>query len=334
MSDEPKESGGEKPLDRKPTIVIIDDDEIVLAATADVLEQAGYRVVTRSRPSGCVAMILQEKPDLVLLDACMPTVSGDKLVKLVARASPNSNTVVLLYSALDEPLLKSKAKTSGAHGYVLKAGGPSALLRALKQWLRGSVADPPVPRSLRITPTGRTALLPQQSATRRRVDLLANREIDVRMTAPEPPRATSGAYVINTPTVLLVDDEMLVLSGYRRQLQGQPFHFDFALSGAQAMRVLMSEKRPNVVIADLMMPKPDGAEVLSMALDHDESWGRRFVIVTAQPAHDAKKRLDPRFRGTVLRKPVETEALCSAIQASLASATLSLFPRARKTQSR
>src|SRR4051812_26882817 len=107
---------GENGKSKKPTIVVVDDCEVTLASTADTLERAGYRVITRDRPAGCVAMMLQEKPDLVLLDVCMPTVSGDTLVKLFSRASPNSGTIILLYSGLDEPLLRSKAKGAGAHG--------------------------------------------------------------------------------------------------------------------------------------------------------------------------------------------------------------------------
>jgi len=92
------QEGGEQnpPKPRKPTIVVVDDCELTLASTAEALERAGYRVITRDRPAGCVAMMLQEKPDLVLLDVCMPTVSGDTLVKLFSKASPNSGTIILL----------------------------------------------------------------------------------------------------------------------------------------------------------------------------------------------------------------------------------------------
>lgn len=337
--------------------MVIDDDDVVLTATAELLEQAGYRVLTRNRPAGCVAMILQEKPDLVLLDVCMPTVSGDTLVKLFARASPNSKTIVLLYSALDEPLLRSKAKAAGAHGYVMKSHEPATLLRAMKQWLRGSLSDTRLPRvTQKISHASLPAVeSPQQSTSRRRVDawLYADREIDIRtapaesskrLSGPYPspvhnsgayasPRVASGSYSLETPTVLLVDDEMLVLSGYRRQLQGQPFHLEFALSGAQCLRLLTSATPPSVVVSDLLMPDPGGAEVLRRALDQDEGWSRRFVIITAQSLHDARKQLDPRFRGIVLRKPVDTEALNSAINTSLATSGLLRVPESLRTRS-
>jgi CheY-like chemotaxis protein len=50
------------------TILVVDDSEVVLAVTKTLLEAVGYRVLTHSGPAGCVAVILQEKPDLVLID--------------------------------------------------------------------------------------------------------------------------------------------------------------------------------------------------------------------------------------------------------------------------
>jgi CheY-like chemotaxis protein len=315
----------ENPQKRKPTIVVVDDCAVTLASTAETLERAGYRVLTRDRPAGCVAMMLQEKPDLVLLDVCMPTVSGDTLVKLFSRASPNSGTIILLYSALDEPLLRSKAKGSGAHGYVMKTNDGSALLRAVRRYLRPSLIDVPVlvqtqKASAEREPLSTTASA-HSSAPRLRAEAPASsrhRATDVRGGGTGPTRRASGAYHIEPARVLFVDDDMLVLSGYRRQLLGQPFEFDFALSGAQALRLLASATPPNIIVSDLLMPEPNGREVLRQALDRDPSWSKRFIIVTALSTHDARTTLDPRFSGTMLRKPVETDALSSAIRASLA----------------
>ena len=75
---------------------------------------------------------------------------------------------------------------------------------------------------------------------------------------------------------------MMVLSGYRRQLLGQPFEFEFALSGGQVLRRLKSTTPPSVIVCDLSMSKPDALDVLRQALDHDQNWSRRFIIVTAQ----------------------------------------------------
>ena len=278
-------------------------------------------------------MMLQEKPDLVLLDVCMPTVSGDTLVKLFSKASPNSGTIILLYSALDEPLLRSKAKGSGAHGYITKNGDSAAMLRTIRRWLRPSMVDQRIQASAEVStvekaPESALSTLQQgrplpshsSSAFRRAVEQPPSsrmRDVEIRTNTSGEMRRTSGSFQIGAPTVLFVDDDMLVLSGYRRQLFGQPFEFDFALSGNQALRLLLSPTPPSIIVSDLLMPEPNGRELLRRALDLDPSWGRRFIIVTALSPHDAKSQLDTRFTGALLRKPVETESLSAAIRASL-----------------
>jgi len=132
----------------------------------------------------------------------------------------------------------------------------------------------------------------------------------------------SGSFALEAPRVLFVDDDMLALSGYRRQLAGQPFEFDFALSGNQALRLLTSANPPSVIVMDLLMPEPNGREVLRRALDHDPSWSRRFVIVSGQALHEARSQLDSRFSGTLLRKPVDGDALSSAIRGGLAAVSM------------
>jgi DNA-binding NtrC family response regulator len=336
---------------RKLTIVVVDDCEVTLASTAETLERAGYRVITRERPAGCIAMMLQEKPDLVLLDVCMPTVSGDTLVKLFSKASPNSGTIILLYSALDEHLLRGKAKGSGAHGYIMKTHDATALVRAIRRWLRPSVLQPRVALAEEKAPLSRahsaassgshlsaaspssahmsaphisaphiSSIRPsvRSSSLRAQVEPPASSRHDFRTTASGEMRRASGSFRAGSPTVLFVDDDMMALSAYRRQLHGQPFDFDFALSGAQALRLMSSPTPPSVVVSDLLMPDPNGREILRRALDLDPSWSKRFIIVTGQSTHEARSQLDSRFFGALLRKPVEADALSAAIRGSLA----------------
>jgi CheY-like chemotaxis protein len=322
-------------------------------------------------------MMLQEKPDLVLLDVCMPTVAGDTLVKLFSKASPNSGTIILLYSALDEPLLRSKAKGSGAHGYIPKTNDTAALVRAVRRHLRpgipearsstpregeaserpslahassirrtaststsntsssqlaaaapsASVSSPQLSAAHSAAAQSSAAKLSSSASAQRRAaapEAVRTREIELRTSTSGEMRRPSGAYPLTVPTVLFVDDDMLALSGYRRQLHGQPFEFDFALSVAQALRLLESTHPPSVIVSDLLMPEPSGRELLRKALDRDPSWSRRFVIVTGLSAHEARNHLDPRFTGALLRKPVETDALSSAIKGSLSVLGLSM----------
>src|SRR5687767_8406392 len=111
------------------TILVVDDSEVVLTVTKTLLVAAGYRVLTHPGAAGCVAVILQEKPDLVLIDVNMPKLGGETIVKLFGKAQPNSETIILLFSSLSAAQLEQRAQTSGAHGFIRKTDDTFELVR-------------------------------------------------------------------------------------------------------------------------------------------------------------------------------------------------------------
>src|SRR6478735_4880157 len=119
-----------------PTILVVDDSDVVLTVTRTLLEASGYRVLTHSGPAGCVAVILQEKPDLVLIDVNMPKLGGETIVKLFGKAQPNSETIILLFSTLSADQLEQRARAAGAHGFIRKTEDSFELVRQVNRWLR------------------------------------------------------------------------------------------------------------------------------------------------------------------------------------------------------
>lgn len=121
----------------KRTILIVDDSEISLEIARVALESAGFSVTARSRGEGAVAVILQQKPDLVLLDVSMPDTRGDTIARIVASAAPNQKTILLLYSGLPSEVLKLKVTQTGAHGYIHKTN-VADLVDQVCHWLKVS----------------------------------------------------------------------------------------------------------------------------------------------------------------------------------------------------
>jgi CheY-like chemotaxis protein len=117
------------------TVLVVDDSDVVLELAKKTLENAGYRVITRNKPSGSVAAILRDKPDIVLLDVNMPTLSGDTIAKILGRVSQNPETLVLLHSSLSIDNLRLKAIATGAHGYIQKTDSPTELVRRIEYWV-------------------------------------------------------------------------------------------------------------------------------------------------------------------------------------------------------
>lgn len=70
--------------------------------------------------------------------------------------------------------------------------------------------------------------------------------------------------------VLLVDDEAAIRAVFSQALRGWGYNVEVAADGDEGIR-LLSERRPDVVITDYMMPRVTGLEVIeaARALDPD-----------------------------------------------------------------
>lgn len=312
---------------RTPKVAVIDDSQVVLEVAKGALENAGYHVVTHDRPAGCVAFILHEKPDLVLMDVNMPGLGGDTIASVLAKAQPMAETVVLLHSSLSAEVLKSKAATPGVHGFIQKSGNLFALVREVNRWLKRlnssghmRVATAPSGDDPRSSGT-RSAAASSVSLSAESGSSLASDSRDSR---------DSGTLRLEPPKVLLVDDDMTVLSGYRRQLQAEDIAVEFALSGTQALRRLLSETPPDAVVCDMLLPDISGVDVYRRALAVEPSYGQRFAVATGASAVPVVASFLASFTGPVLRKPIDSARLVQAVRTCLSGARAFLKSSARR----
>ena len=107
-------------------ILVVDDDPAHLHSTKGILEAEGYEVLTHDQPFGSTNVIMQFKPDLVLLDVNMPGLSGERLAEVYRANGRIRSTRVMLYSSNDEDALRAASKRLQLDGYVCK-GSPSTL---------------------------------------------------------------------------------------------------------------------------------------------------------------------------------------------------------------
>ncbi|HEV8548287.1 MAG TPA: response regulator [Polyangiaceae bacterium] len=301
-----------------PTVLVVDDSEVVLSVTKTLLEAAGYRVLTHPGPAGCVAVILQEKPDLVLIDVNMPKLGGETIVKLFGKAQPNSETITLLFSTLPADQLESRAQSSGAHGYIRKTEDPFELLRHVNRWLgtKGLAAPARPPSGSVEARSARGPASTPQSGERRRPKSArpgSAATLPAMSRVSRPNMAASGTTRL-VPTVLFIDEEMEALSAYRRDVQGEPYRADFALSAQQALRHIASGERPDLIVASL---EPSGIDVYERAVGSDALWRDRFVFIISTSRSDRAKAFLAKFGGVVLRRPVDAAQLRLALRGLL-----------------
>ncbi|MCB9658913.1 MAG: response regulator [Polyangiales bacterium] len=145
----PKQSGESPPVE-VGRILIVDDEPLIAARVATMLEQLGHvPIVAHDWSSALVAY--DDDVDLVLLDLVMPKVDGFKLARLVRSRSKVYTPIVFLTGRTDDQA-RQKALEAGGDDFLVKPITPLDLrvrvtamlrIRRLTQALvRQTSADP------------------------------------------------------------------------------------------------------------------------------------------------------------------------------------------------
>lgn len=100
-------------------ILIVEDDFLLLELYETMLFGEGYEVHKASDGGEGLELIASLKPDLVLLDLAMPSVSGFQVLEQLKK--DGSATPVIIISNTDEPAAIRKCRDLGAVEYVVKA---------------------------------------------------------------------------------------------------------------------------------------------------------------------------------------------------------------------
>jgi CheY-like chemotaxis protein len=106
---------------KKQTIVVVEDEKILLAAMKEELAQLGYTVYGAADGEEGLKVIQEQKPDLVLLDILMPKKDGMAVLRdMKADDTLKSVPVVVLTNLSDYDKI-SEALALGARDYLVKA---------------------------------------------------------------------------------------------------------------------------------------------------------------------------------------------------------------------
>ena len=120
-------------------VMVVDDEPVTLEVTKALLESRGYDVVTRENAIGTTAAILRERPDVVLLDICLPDLHGDELLNAITEQDllpEGRRPAFILYSGVDNSTLHRLVEETGALGGIKKTTDLEALASAFELLLR------------------------------------------------------------------------------------------------------------------------------------------------------------------------------------------------------
>ena len=119
----------------KSKIMVIDDDMQSLELMEAILIPKGHEVIITNDPLQAVALIIVNKPDLILLDVMMPMLDGYSLLSEIKKSNTISKIPVVILTALGFELNKELAHNLGAAGYITKPVDSAELIQIVSHLL-------------------------------------------------------------------------------------------------------------------------------------------------------------------------------------------------------
>ncbi|HEX4511870.1 MAG TPA: EAL domain-containing protein [Burkholderiaceae bacterium] len=124
--------------DRRPTVLLVDDDEVNLLLTGAALRERGFDIATSNGGEDALGRLASWTPDIVVLDALMPELDGFETCVRLRHMPGFDNVPVLMLTGLDDEASINRAYQVGATDFFVKATQWSLLAGRLRYLLRAS----------------------------------------------------------------------------------------------------------------------------------------------------------------------------------------------------
>ena len=82
-----------------------------------------------------------------------------------------------------------------------------------------------------------------------------------------------------TPTILLIEDDDFLLTMYKMKLELENFKVITATNGENGLRMIR-EKKPDLILLDLVLPKMSGFEIMKELKKDKELWKIPVIMLT------------------------------------------------------
>jgi DNA-binding NarL/FixJ family response regulator len=117
------------------TVLLVDDERLIRGALSQALSSSGLEVVGEAATGeDAVQMVVDLRPDVVLMDLRLPGISGVDAIAKLGMLAPASRVLVLTRGEQNRVV---EAIVAGASGYILKSAPPEAIVDAVRATAAG-----------------------------------------------------------------------------------------------------------------------------------------------------------------------------------------------------
>jgi two-component system phosphate regulon response regulator PhoB len=123
-------------MTERPTVLVVEDEAVLVTLLRYNLEREGYAVAEAHDGEDALLHLREAVPDAVLLDWMLPRVSGLEICRQIRRVPAWRDLPVIMLTARGEEGDRVRGLDSGADDYIVKPFSPSELIARLKAVIR------------------------------------------------------------------------------------------------------------------------------------------------------------------------------------------------------
>jgi two-component system, OmpR family, phosphate regulon response regulator PhoB len=120
----------------KPLILIAEDEPAQMELLRYNLESADFRTVVANDGASALALVDEEKPDLIVLDWMLPEMSGIEVCRRIRGRPETRSMPVIMLTARGEESDRVRGLETGADDYLVKPFSQAELVARIRALLR------------------------------------------------------------------------------------------------------------------------------------------------------------------------------------------------------
>ncbi|MDC0707896.1 response regulator [Stigmatella sp. ncwal1] len=256
-------------------VLVIDDSPMLVELTVRALTAAGYQA-SGAMDLASLEQKLAEGPfALILMDVNMPEMFGDDVVEYL-RSQKKVTSKLVLYSDIPETELATKARASGADGYILKGGGLEAVLEGVTRLIG----------------------LPAPDVVAAQEALAAAAAVAPPAASPAPAASAPSTGALPSapktggrkPRILIVDDSEMTARIIEADLVTKGFEVHVADTADKATKIILKKQtRPDLVLLDVRMPNVNGEQFCRFIKSNSLFKGIKVLLCSGENVEELQR---------------------------------------------
>jgi CheY-like chemotaxis protein len=118
---------------RRPTVLVVDDEELIVDTISEILDGAGFQVIGVNNGCNALEKIADRRPDYVLSDVLMPQMNGVELAMAIRKMYPSTRIILFSGQAGISDILLEGQRQGFQFELVAKPIHPLDLIKRLKE---------------------------------------------------------------------------------------------------------------------------------------------------------------------------------------------------------